>query len=351
MTGGELDLLNAVLDSNFINDGPRTREFEKRVAGIAGCRYGVAVTSGTVAIACALIALGVSSGDEVIVPNLTFIATANAVRLAGGKPVFADVEPRRFTLDPVAVEHRVTAKTKAIITVDVNGRGAAYDWFEPFCQERGIALISDSAEGLGSVYQGRPLGSFGLAGCFSFSPNKIVTTGQGGVVTTNDDDFRQRMLELKDQGRPVRGSGGDDLHPTMGFNFKFTDLQAAVGLAQLDAMQGRMANMARRDRLYAEHLGNLPNIRLCDMEEPGELRLWADLCSDRRPKIEAVFKDAGIGFRNFWHPLHMQTPYRLQEEFPESERISRSGMWLPSHFDVGEEEIVRIANAIRQAIE
>lgn len=351
MTGDELHALKQVLDSGFVNDGPVTKRFETEIARIAGTRFAVVVTSGTIAIFCALMAVGVGPGDEVMVPDLTFIATANAVRLTGATPVLVDVEPERFAIDPEAVARAITPRMRAIVTVDVNGRGAAYDMLEPFCARYGLLLITDSAEGLGSRYRGRPLGSFGIAGCFSFSPNKFVTTGQGGAITTNDEAIYQRVLEIKDQGRPVRGSGGDDLHPGIGFNFKFTDLQAAVGLAQLGALDKRIDAARRRDALYQEFLGNVPGLRLGAMQEVDEARLWADVLIDRRAKVEAALTAAGIGFRNFWHPIHAQPPYADQRgPFQSAENLSRRGLWLPSSFAVTETEIERTAHIIRDAV-
>lgn len=350
MTGGELALLKEVLDSGFVNDGPVTKRFEGEIARIAGTRFAVAVTSGTAAIACALMAVGVKAGDEVLVPALTFIATANAVRLAGAMPVLVDIEPERFSIDPDAAQAALTSRTRAILTVDVNGRGAAYDLIETLCEQHGLLLVTDSAEGLGSHYRGRPLGSFGRAGCFSFSPNKFATTGQGGVVTTNDEAIYHRLLEIKDQGRPVRGTGGDDMHPSMGFNFKFTDVQAAMGLAQLDALGVRMDAARRRDALYQEYLGNLAGVRLAALEA-GEVRLWTDAVFERRPVVEAALEADSIGFRNFWHPLNVQLPYQDQRgPFAQATHASRCGMWLPSHFAITEAEIERVSNVLRSAL-
>ena len=206
-----------VLDRNFLNDGPLTREFERQVAeSCTSVPYAVAVTSGTAAIALALMAKGVGPGDEVIVPDLTFVATANAVRLAGATVVLADVELDRFALSPQSVAERITPRTRAVVPVDVNGRGADYRWLEPFCRQHGLALICDAAEAFGSAFDGRPLGSFGDAACFSFSPNKTVTTGQGGMIVTRHEDVYHRLLELKDQGRRQRGTGGDGSAPGHG---------------------------------------------------------------------------------------------------------------------------------------
>ena len=351
MTGDELDLLKQVLDSGFVNDGPVTRRFEAAIARIAGARFAVAVTSGTVAISCALMAVGVRPGDEVLVPALTFVATANAVRLVGATPVLVDIEPDRFAIDPEAASAAVTSRTRAIVTVDVNGRGAAYDRIEPLCDRHDLLLITDSAEGLGSSYRGRPLGSFGRAGCFSFSPNKFVTTGQGGVVTTDDEAIYQRLQEIKDQGRPVRGTGGDDIHPNMGFNFKFTDVQAALGLAQLGSLDARVKAAQQRDALYQEFLGNVQGVRLGAVQEKGEVRLWADALIERREVVGAALAQAGIGFRNFWHPINAQLPYRDQlGPFPVAEQVSCRGLWLPSHFAITEAEIERASHVVRQAL-
>lgn len=352
MTGEELGRIKAVLDTGFINDGPVTRKFEEEIARIAGTRHAVAVTSGTIAISCALMAAGIRPDDDVLVPNFTFIATANAVRLMGARPVLVDIEPARFAIDPAAVEAAITPRTTAIVTVDVNGRGAAYDLLESFCSRRGLKLITDSSEGFGSSYRGRRIGSYGAAGCFSFSASKFVTTGQGGAVVTDDNAIYQRLLEIKDQGRPVRGTGGDDPHPSLGYNFKFTDIQAAIGLAQIEVLEQRVKAAMARDALYQEYLGNVPGIRLGDMLEPGEARLWADAVFERRDKVEAALKAANIGFRNFWHPINEQPPYYSEREgpFPNTKCISRNGMWLPSHFSITREDIRRTCDVIRRAL-
>jgi perosamine synthetase len=352
MTGGELPRLAGVLERNFLNDGPLTRELEERIAQRAGTRHAVAVTSGTAAISLALMANDIGPGDEVIVPDLTFIATANAVRMAGGTAVLADVELARFTLSVEAVERALTPRTRAIVTVDVNGRGADYRELEPFCRKRGLVLVCDSAEALGSAHAGRPLGGFGDAGCFSFSANKTVTSGQGGMVVTNSTAVYHRLLELKDQGRPKRGSGGDDLHPTMGFNFKFTDLQAAVALAQLDVFDQRLSQARRRDAWYCAALDGLPGVVMPDYtSEPGEVHQWTDVLLEDRETVRGVLAEQGIGVRGFWFPIHSQTPYLAGDErFPNASHISQRGLWLPSNFSITEDDVAQVAAAIRSAI-
>jgi perosamine synthetase len=197
----ESEAVRAVVATGYLNDGPVARGLEKGIADFLGVRHAVAVTSGTAAISLALMALGIDSEDEVIVPDLTFIATANAVRMAGAKVKLVDVDPERFTIDVAAAEAAIGPRTRAIVPVDVNGRAADYAALEAICQARGLALVCDAAEALGSRHQGQYLGTFGHAGCFSFSANKTVTSGQGGLIVTNDDVLHDRLRELKDQGR------------------------------------------------------------------------------------------------------------------------------------------------------
>jgi perosamine synthetase len=351
-TNNELDRLRGCLSSAYINDGPLARELERRVAGLIGTQYAVAVTSGTAAITLALMAAGIGPGMEVLVPDLTFIATANAARFAGADVKLVDVEPVRFGVDPDLILKAIGPRTRAIVSVDVNGRGSDYRRLEPICRERNLVLICDSAEGFGSLYGGRRLGSFGVAGCFSFSANKTVTAGQGGMIVTNDRDLHDRARELKDQGRRHGGSGGDDIHPVMGFNFKFTDLQAAVALAQLDEIETRMKAAGHRDEIYAGRLANQPGLTLPPFDEPGEVRQWTDILVQDRAKVVGALEADEIGCRSFWYPLHQQTPYRIADDaqFSNTIDISRRGIWLPSRYDMSDAEIERVCDVVIGAL-
>ena len=197
----EREYVSQVLDSNYINEGDVTARFEQKLADFLGVRHCVAVTSGTAALTLSLMALGIGQGHEVIVPDFTFIATANAVRLAGADVKLVDIEPGRFTLDVEKVARAIGRRTKAILAVDVNGRGARYEELERIAAEKGLFLLCDAAEALGSRYGDRSLGTFGDAGCFSFSANKTITTGQGGVIATASTDTYHRLLELKDRSK------------------------------------------------------------------------------------------------------------------------------------------------------
>ncbi len=349
LSGSELSNLKSVLDSNFLNDGPLTSEFENRIASYIGVTCAVAVPSGTVALSLALMALGVGPGDEVIVPNLTFIATANAVRMVGAVPVLVDVNLHRFTVNPDAVLGALNKNTRAIIAVDVNGRGADYGFLEQFCRDKNLYLLCDSAEALGSKYCGKYLGSFGDVAALSFSANKTVTTGQGGMILTNNQEIAERVRQLKDQGRLKRGSGGDDLHPTLGFNFKYTDIQAAVGLAQFDLLEKRCKHAAQRDSWYREMLAGLPGLNFPDYDsQPGEVRQWTDVLIDNRDDVRFRMTQRGIGNRAFWHPIHTQQPYsRDSIGFENSIYISNKGLWLPSYFSLTYEEVEFVAEFLK----
>src|SRR5438132_769227 len=232
-----------VLTSNYINDGEMTEEFARKIAKLVDAKFGVGVTSGTSAIYLSLVALGIGHGDEVIVPDMTFIATANAVSMTGATPVLVDVDLSTLNISVAALEAAITSKTKAVVPVHVSGRAAEIENILRFCRQRELMVVEDAAEAFCSRHNHRHLGTFGQTGCFSFSPNKVITTGQGGVIVTDDEAIFHRLRELKDQGRPVRGTGGADVHDRIGFNFKLTNLQAAVRLGQLEKLAAIVARI------------------------------------------------------------------------------------------------------------
>lgn len=345
MTGAELSGIETVLNSGFINDGPVTREFERQIAALVNRNYAVAVPSGTVAIALALMACGADCRDDVIVPDFTFIATANAVRLVGANVVLCDVDQETFCLTSETVDAVLTAKTRFVLAVEVNGRSPNYDDLIDYCRIKGLILITDSCEALGSSYCGKPLGKFGKASCISFSPNKLVTTGQGGMVVTDDEDVYKRLLELKQQGMERRGHGGAEKYPSLGFNFKFTDIQAAVGLAQLKALDARKWRCIERDLWYRQALDGL------DIEFPpnehNSVHLWTDIVVDNQHTLTTHLARNNIGCRQFWYPLHRQAPYAFAKHFPVSMEVSAKGIWLPSSYDITEAQVEQVADCIK----
>ena len=346
----EREAVSRVLDSNYLNDGDVTAEFERRLAARLDCRHAVAVTSGTAALFVSLAALGAQHGDEVVVPDVTFIATANAVTLAGATPVLADVDPATLGIAPAALVRAITPRTKAVIPVHVSGRAAAIERIVEIADAHGIAVIEDAAEALGSRRRGRCLGTFGRAGCFSFSPNKTITTGQGGLIVTDDDALAVRLRELKDQGRPVRGTGGNDVHASVGFNFKLTNLQAAVGLGQLSRIDARSERLRNIYRAYRAALAGIEPVHLLPFDvDGGETPQWIDALVDDRDRLVEHLKTAGIDCRPFWFPIHTQQPYRQPDQaFPHAIQVASRALWLPSAFSMTDDDVGTVCQRIRE---
>ncbi len=349
----EREMILKVLDTNFPNDGDFTQDFEREIAAISGTRFAVGVTSGTAAIFLGVSACGIGPGDEVIVPDLTFIATANAVTLAGASVVLVDVCKHDMTMDPGEVIRAITPKTRGIIPVHVNGRAAPMRELGKIAAQYGLRVIEDAAAAFGSRVDGRGLGSIGDLGCFSFAPSKIITTGQGGAIVTNDERLYQRLRELKDQGRPVRGTGGADEHPRLGFNFKLSNILAAVGLAQLRDLERRRAHLRNLYAWYRESLAGLDRIQMPSFRiERGESPQWVDILAENRDGLADFLEGDAIETRKFWYPIHTQGPYQRDgAKFPNATYLSGRGLWLPSALSLTREDVAKVCAAIAEFVE
>jgi len=343
----ERKLIAQVLESDYLNDGEYTTRFEEACAKLIGVKHVIAVTSGTIAMFLSLKALGVKAGDEVIVPDITFIATANAVDLCGAKPVLVDINPVDLTISVSAIKQAITKKTKAIIPVHVSGRGADMLAIMKLARKYKLAVVEDAAEAFMSKHKGKYLGTYGHAGCFSLSPFKVIQTGQGGLIATNNDKLALVLRQLKDQGRPKKGTGGDDIHPVVGYNFKFTNLQAAIGLGQLTQLEFRVDKIRKTYKQYLNEL-SLDRFSLFEFDiKNGELPLWVDAYTRERDKISDYLHAKNIGCRNFWLPIHRQNPYHMiDKKFPQSIRMSASSLWLPSAFTSTAKDISIVSKAI-----
>lgn len=347
----EKEFICQVIDAGFPNDGPLTEKFERLLAEFLGAKHAIAVTSCTAGLYLSLMSLGIGPGDEVLVPDITFIATANAVSMTGATPVLVDVEKSTFCMDPESMEKAITTKTRAVIPVHVSGRAANLNAISRICIKHNLFLVEDAAEALGSMVHGKYLGTIGATGCFSFSPAKTITTGQGGVVVTNSDELHGRLRELKDQGRPKRGTGGDDIHVSIGFNFKFTDLQAAMGLAQLEGLSLRLAKLRRHYEVYRDCLQNNPRLRLPEFDTvSGACPQWVDAFVDAdRDELYEYLKSRNADCRKFWFPLHTQQPYLMTDDnFPNSVAVSKHSLWLPSSLNLSEEDVRHVAGFINE---
>ena len=348
--GSELENLRKVLDSGYLNEGEVAANLEMLLAKVFEVDDIVVTTSGTAALFLALKAVGIKQGDLVAVPNLTFIATASAVKLAGGEVMLLDVDPDTMTVANEEVLRAKNSGVKAIIPVHVSGRSAWNDELRQLLFENEIPIIEDAAEAMGSKdpATGQFLGTIGAAGIFSFSPNKIITTGQGGALLTNNKAFAQSARSLKDQGRPVRGTGGADRHDFEGYNFKFTNLQSAVGISQLEVLSKRMKYLTDLYDLYRNLISDCEHQRLLLFNTSlGEFPLWPEMTFKDKKKTLLKFQSAKIGYREIWHPISTQKPYYSDHNFPNSEKLSENTIWLPSSFLLTEEQIGVVATTLR----
>ncbi|MBN2414770.1 DegT/DnrJ/EryC1/StrS family aminotransferase [bacterium] len=341
------------VDTAWISSaGAYIKRFEKMNADYYGTGYGVAVANGTVALHLALAALDIGSGDEVIVPDLTFAATANAVVYTGAEPVLADVEPDFWTIDIDRCEALVTERTRAIMPVHLYGQPCRMDRVTAFAEKHGLYVVEDCAEAHGASFQGKKTGSFGDISCFSFYGNKIITTGEGGVCLTSDPDLHAAMRILRDHGKE---DGAEYLHARIGHNYRMTNMQAAIGCAQMEDID---AMLARREELRARYdshfLGSDLVVTQAAARERGRVCWLYSLLLDRErtsvpiAHLQQELKKRNIDSRPFFTPLHMMEPYRrFRHASPrESARIHEAGISLPTAVDMTEEQIDYICAAV-----
>ena len=331
----------------WLTEFRETRAFEAALRAHTGARYCTMTPSGTMALFLALKGIGVGPGDEVIVPDLTMAASATAVVLAGGTLVFADIEPRTLCLDLAAAEACISPRTKAVMFVSLNGRSPAdLSAFIDGCRGRGVAVVEDAAQSLGSFRDGRHLGTLGTCGCLSFSSQKIVTTGQGGAVLTNDEAVFKRMGLLRDFGRR---EGGSDHYLTVGWNLKFTDLQAAIGVSQMGRLPAIIERKRAIYRRYRDGLSGCAGVELPDTDLGSVTPWFVDVVVDagaRRQLIDHLHA-RGIGSRPMYPPLHAEPAFATGERFPVTEALSARVLWLPSSLTLGDQEIDQVCDGFR----
>lgn len=328
----------------FVNEGPANRELEQILMRHFGVPYAVTTPSCTMAIALSLMALGVKHSDTVLVPDVTFIGTAGAVRLAGAEPILVDVDPGCFNMDPADAARRIRPDTRAIIAVHLSGRSADLKALGRLAKERGIALVEDVAEGLASRNAEGYLGTQSDAGCFSFAPTKIITSGQGGFVLTHRQDVRDHIVRLKDHGRLSRAS---DIHPVTGFNFKVTDLQGALALSQWKKLDRRIERSREIDRMYVDGLSDLNELEFTPRPTHGGYLMWPDFKTERRDDLVKHLLAHDIVPRPFWPALHLQPAYASKESYPGADDVCRHACWLPCSPAITDAQTDRVIQTIR----
>ncbi|RME96562.1 MAG: DegT/DnrJ/EryC1/StrS family aminotransferase [Verrucomicrobia bacterium] len=349
LSGTEAEALARYLaGGGWLTEFRQTRAFEEAIARAAGVPHAVCVTSGTVALCLALQAAGIGPGDRVLVPDYTMIATINAVLWCGAEPVLCDIDPETLCADLRSLTP--PPGCRALMYVEINGRAGDLDGALEFCRRHGLVLIEDAAQAMGSRHRGRPLGGFGRAGIYSFTPHKIITTGQGGAVVTADAGLAARVRQLKDFHRTAPGI---DEHDGIGYNFKFTDLQAVVGLEQIRRLEERIERKKAVYRRYQEGLDGLEPVRLIPTDLEQNAPWFVEiLLPDRatRDALQEHLRARGIGSRPFYPPIHTQPSHRQYAvaPLPVSADIAPRGLWLPSSMGLTDEQIDRVCRAVRE---
>lgn len=355
LDGSECHRIKACFDNNWITEGKESQEFSSRLCDMLDVSYGVFAPNGTLALYLALLALGIKAGDEVIVPNCTFIATANAVVLMGAKPVFVDVD-KTAQISVTDCERVVNKKTTAIIPVHLFGIAANMSDLLSFAARHELIVIEDAAQALGVKWDSQPCGSFGEAGCFSFFADKTITTGEGGFVATRQKKVYERLLYLRNQGRKERGTF---IHPEVGYNFRITDIQAAIGNSQLDKFPEIVERKAAILDRYRRQVGDVVDILV-----PGNglstqipFRVVVQTPRSANELIDEL-QDLGIEGRSVFYPLSKQPCYAAYQNddryasrhFPNSIHLHDHGLCLPSFPSISESEIDYVCECIRKLI-
>lgn len=353
LSGNELKYATECIKSTWISSiGEFITRFEKQFAQFCGVRHCIATSNGTTALHLILHCLGIGPGDEVIVPALTFVATANAVVYTGATPVFIDSEDKTWNIDVKSIEEKITSRTKAIIVVHLYGHPANMDPIIELAKGHNLIVIEDAAEAHGAEYKGKRVGGLAEFGCFSFYANKIITTGEGGAITTNSDEYAERLRFLRDHSM---SSEKRYWHPELGFNYRITNLQAAIGVAQMERIDEFIQKKIDNAELYNSLLSDIKGITIPPSEPWAKNVYWmySILIEESfgvvRDDVMSLLRKQGIDTRPFFYPLHTLPHYAGgRERLPVAEEIATKGINLPSATTLQKEDIVRIADAIRK---
>lgn len=347
----DVDQVLETLEGNWITEGPKTRALEEALAAFCGCRRVLMVPNGTLAIFAALKVLGIGPGDEVIVPDFTFFGTASAVILTGAKPVLVDVDEFDGNISVPSAERSISPATKAIVPVHMYGQSCDMTAVRALADRHGLLIIEDAAQGIGVTFGSQHVGTIGDIGCLSFFADKTMTTGEGGALLVNDEQLAHECTYFKNQGRLHRGTF---VHDRVGYNFRITDMQAAVGLAQIGRLQQTIERKLALRNAYTHRLLDFPGVRF-----PGEngfgraVPFRVNILVDDPAGLQAYLKERGIGTRRYFYPLHMQPSLSsdnviVRERPIASIRLFERGLMLPTGLDLTDEQIEYVCDEIRR---
>lgn len=357
ITEHEIQAVVNVLRTPYLSLGPKLREFEQKIAAYAGVRYAVAVNSGTSALHVIVRALGLKEGDEVITTPFSFVASSNCLLFERVTPVFVDIDPKTLNIDVSKIEERITPRTKAILAVDVFGHPADWDELERIARQYNLKLIEDSAEAIGAEYKGRKAGSLGDAAVFAFYPNKQITTGEGGVILTNNDEIAKLCRSLRNQGR---GEGDEWLqHERLGYNYRLSDINCALGIAQLERLEEILKKRERVAQMYNERLKSVKGVRIPYVASHVKIswfvyvvRLREEYTQADRDRILKELRAHGIGCSNYFSPIHLQPFYRelfgyKPGDFPVTESVAARTIALPFYNDLTEDHVNYVVTTLK----
>lgn len=356
LNGNEKKYLEQCIESGWLSSrGKFIQAFEEGFAKFCECKYGVATTSGTTALHLALVSLGITKGDEVIIPTFTMIATAFAVIYTGAKPVLVDVQPTTWCIEPHSIEKKITKRTKAIIVVHIYGHPCDMEPIVKIARKNKLFVIEDAAQAHGAKYKGKPVGSFGDIACFSFYANKIITTGEGGMVVTNNKKLYERARKLCNLAfGKVRF-----LHHHIGYNYRITNLQAAIGLAQLEKIDQYIARRRNNAYCYNRYLSSIKGIKL-PPEMPWAYNVYwmygilvTASYGKNRKDLQKFLLENGVETREFFIPMHRQPVFHKlglfkKEKYPVADELSKRGFYLPSSSNLREKEIKYVSSLIKR---
>jgi perosamine synthetase len=361
LDGNEKAYLSQCIDTGWISsEGPFVREFEEKFAAKVGRRHGIAVSNGTAALDAAVEALGIVPGDEIILPAFTIISCIAQIVRAGARPVLIDSDPNTWNMDVGLIEARITPRTKAIIVVHTYGLPVDLNPVLELARRHKLSIIEDAAEAHGQIYRGRHCGSFGDISTFSFYPNKHITTGEGGMIVTDDEGLAETCRSLRNLCfQPHQRF----VHERLGWNLRMTNLQAALGLAQLERLDEFLIRKRRMGKLYTELLAGIPGVQLpvpaTDYADNGYwvygLVLDEKLGMDAKSAMKAL-SEKGVGTRPFFWPMHEQPVLRRMgffedEQHPVASRIARHGFYIPSGLALTDAQIARVAHSVRDVFD
>jgi dTDP-4-amino-4,6-dideoxygalactose transaminase len=341
--------------SGWVSNGPMTRRFEEEFTAAVGARQAIAVNSGTAALHVALAALGVGPGDEVIVPSLTFISSANVVLYLGAKPVLVECDPKTLNVTPEIIASAITPKTKVVMPVEMNGIPLDYEPLIQLCEKHDIAIVADSAEALGSEYHGERVGSQVPIHCFSFFPNKSITTGEGGMITCSDDELAEKIRQLTNQGQDGRYN-----HVALGFNYRVSEMQSALGISQLSRLDEQLEHKEDLAVFYDRNLAGIDGLELAPRPQWATAQSWYmySIIVENltiRDNVVGYLTASGIDTRLGFPPIHKQPYYRENfghkpEDLPITMDIWERKIDLPSWPQMTDQQRLRVVHAVRAAL-